>query len=321
MATVGILTQPRRARRGRPRPCGPAFAALHWRQLVPAILAFCAFNLLCAPCFAAIGTIRRQMSRAKWTWFAIGYMTRLRVVRGPDDLPVRRPCLPARSASACGRSWLSWCWPACCSSCSAPCRGTAVRARGRTRLEAGRALHRSRKESAERVAPDAACARRSRNALGRGCARMFHVKHSVRKNDAPESGAEGEGRLVLLFGDHARQPSSSRLVVAGARRASPCAAWCAAAPATATTTEEAPAHGGCARQEAAPAAPGAPGAEPQMPWSPTWSALPQAGKRSVSREALGGRGPGRGRKRDPQYGGIVNAKQTFDQHPLTSHVS
>ncbi len=42
---------------------------------VPAILAFCAFNLLCAPCFAAIGTIRRQMESAKWTWFALGYMT------------------------------------------------------------------------------------------------------------------------------------------------------------------------------------------------------------------------------------------------------
>lgn len=42
---------------------------------VPAIIAFCAFNLLCAPCFAAIGTIRRQMASAKWTWFAIGYMT------------------------------------------------------------------------------------------------------------------------------------------------------------------------------------------------------------------------------------------------------
>lgn len=39
------------------------------------IMAFCAFNLLCAPCFAAIGTIRRQMMSAKWTWAAIGYMT------------------------------------------------------------------------------------------------------------------------------------------------------------------------------------------------------------------------------------------------------
>ena len=39
-----------------------------------AIMAFCAFNLLCAPCFAAIGAIRRQMASAKWTWAAIGYM-------------------------------------------------------------------------------------------------------------------------------------------------------------------------------------------------------------------------------------------------------
>ena len=31
------------------------------------------FNLLCAPCFAAIGAIRREMNNAKWTWFAIGY--------------------------------------------------------------------------------------------------------------------------------------------------------------------------------------------------------------------------------------------------------
>lgn len=31
------------------------------------------FNLLCAPCFAAIGAIRREMNSAKWTWFAIGY--------------------------------------------------------------------------------------------------------------------------------------------------------------------------------------------------------------------------------------------------------
>ena len=34
---------------------------------------FLAFNLLCAPCFAAIGAIRREMNSAKWTWFAIGY--------------------------------------------------------------------------------------------------------------------------------------------------------------------------------------------------------------------------------------------------------
>ena len=34
---------------------------------------FLVFNLLCAPCFAAIGTIRREMNNAKWTWFAIAY--------------------------------------------------------------------------------------------------------------------------------------------------------------------------------------------------------------------------------------------------------
>ena len=31
------------------------------------------FNLLCAPCFAAIGAIKREMNSPKWTWFAIGY--------------------------------------------------------------------------------------------------------------------------------------------------------------------------------------------------------------------------------------------------------
>ena len=34
---------------------------------------FLVFNLLCAPCFAAIGAIRREMNNMKWTWFAIGY--------------------------------------------------------------------------------------------------------------------------------------------------------------------------------------------------------------------------------------------------------
>lgn len=34
---------------------------------------FLIFNLLCAPCFAAIGAIKREMNSAKWTWFAIGY--------------------------------------------------------------------------------------------------------------------------------------------------------------------------------------------------------------------------------------------------------
>ena len=34
---------------------------------------FLVFNLLCAPCFAAIGAIRREMNNARWTWFAISY--------------------------------------------------------------------------------------------------------------------------------------------------------------------------------------------------------------------------------------------------------
>lgn len=38
-----------------------------------AAYAFLVFNLLCAPCFAAIGAIKREMNNAKWTWFAIGY--------------------------------------------------------------------------------------------------------------------------------------------------------------------------------------------------------------------------------------------------------
>ena len=36
---------------------------------------FLVFNLLCAPCFAAIGAISREMNSGKWTWFAIGYQT------------------------------------------------------------------------------------------------------------------------------------------------------------------------------------------------------------------------------------------------------
>ena len=38
-----------------------------------AAYSFLVFNLLCAPCFAAIGAIKREMNSAKWTWFAIGY--------------------------------------------------------------------------------------------------------------------------------------------------------------------------------------------------------------------------------------------------------
>ena len=35
---------------------------------------FMIFNLLCAPCFAAMGAIKREMNNGKWTAFAIGYM-------------------------------------------------------------------------------------------------------------------------------------------------------------------------------------------------------------------------------------------------------
>ncbi len=38
---------------------------------------FLVFNLLCAPCFAAIGAIKREMNSAKWTWFAIGWQCAL----------------------------------------------------------------------------------------------------------------------------------------------------------------------------------------------------------------------------------------------------
>ncbi len=40
-----------------------------------AAYAFLAFNLLCAPCFAAMGAIKREMNNIKWFWFAIGYQT------------------------------------------------------------------------------------------------------------------------------------------------------------------------------------------------------------------------------------------------------
>lgn len=73
VATVGILTSLGDAGEADPTMWA-AFAAM-FAGSVPAILAFCAFNLLCAPCFAAIGTIWREMGTAKWTWFTIGYMT------------------------------------------------------------------------------------------------------------------------------------------------------------------------------------------------------------------------------------------------------
>ena len=45
-----------------------------------AAYSFLVFNLLCAPCFAAMGAIKREMNNAKWFWFAIGYQTVLAYV-------------------------------------------------------------------------------------------------------------------------------------------------------------------------------------------------------------------------------------------------
>ena len=41
---------------------------------------FLIFNLLCAPCFAAMGAIKREMNSAKWFWVAIGYQSVLAYV-------------------------------------------------------------------------------------------------------------------------------------------------------------------------------------------------------------------------------------------------
>ena len=43
-------------------------------------MSFMVFNLLCAPCFAAMGAIKREMNNAKWFWFAIGYQCLLAYV-------------------------------------------------------------------------------------------------------------------------------------------------------------------------------------------------------------------------------------------------
>lgn len=56
-----------------------------WGQLAGSMSAvaaysFLVFNLLCAPCFAAMGAIKREMNNVKWFWFAIGYQTVLAYV-------------------------------------------------------------------------------------------------------------------------------------------------------------------------------------------------------------------------------------------------
>ena len=49
------------------------WAALAEAFTHPAGMSFLIFNLLCAPCFAAIGAIKREMNSRKWTWAAIGW--------------------------------------------------------------------------------------------------------------------------------------------------------------------------------------------------------------------------------------------------------
>lgn len=52
------------------------FGVLDFEEMTKlAAYAFLVFNLLCAPCFAAMGAIKREMNNYKWFWFAIGYQT------------------------------------------------------------------------------------------------------------------------------------------------------------------------------------------------------------------------------------------------------
>ena len=72
VATVGIITQLGDFGEADPQ-LWYGFAQMLGGSTA-AIVAFCAFNLLCAPCFAAMGTIRQQQRSAKWFWITIGYM-------------------------------------------------------------------------------------------------------------------------------------------------------------------------------------------------------------------------------------------------------
>ena len=72
VATVGIITQLGDFGEADPQ-LWYGFAQMLGGSAA-AIVAFCAFNLLCAPCFAAMGTIRQQQRSAKWFWITIGYM-------------------------------------------------------------------------------------------------------------------------------------------------------------------------------------------------------------------------------------------------------
>ena len=72
VATVGIITQLSSYGEADPQLWYGFLQMLGGSSA--AVVAFCAFNLLCAPCFAAMGTIRQQQANAKWFWITIGYM-------------------------------------------------------------------------------------------------------------------------------------------------------------------------------------------------------------------------------------------------------
>ncbi|MCF0104584.1 MAG: ferrous iron transporter B [Eggerthellaceae bacterium] len=71
VATIGVVSQVGALSNLSPMD---AFAAIMGNS-TPALIAFCAFNLLCAPCFAAMAAIRQEMQTAKWTLFCLAYMT------------------------------------------------------------------------------------------------------------------------------------------------------------------------------------------------------------------------------------------------------
>lgn len=73
VSTVGIITSVGSEASESDPDLWTSFAGL-FNGNVGAMISFCAFNLLCAPCFAAIGAIRNQMASAKWFWAAIGFM-------------------------------------------------------------------------------------------------------------------------------------------------------------------------------------------------------------------------------------------------------
>lgn len=77
MGTFGILFNHMSDEENGSRELWAALRA--YIPVAPALAAysFMVFNLLCAPCFAAMGAIKREMNNGKWFWFAIGYQTLL----------------------------------------------------------------------------------------------------------------------------------------------------------------------------------------------------------------------------------------------------